>query len=220
MPSFSSSTTPSTGTEPRHHAVLLAAGPFGLAVAERLSGSKDLSELYTTTVLDIDTGTHPSLWPHADLFVLAVSHERPRIADAVDRAAFAWGTPWLESCLETTDIRVGPVVVPGCTACYRCFVNRRRQHRRLDPPPARERHPTGFAVHHAGIAAGLTRQAMAEAFGAPDPARLGGGVRRFSLVTGATSRSDVVAGDRCPRCRIPVDSTELWRRMSGWRESR
>lgn len=201
------------------HALILASGPFGHAVADRLREATDLPGVQHVTVQHIDSGTHPSLWPRADVLVLALSHERPAIAQAADRSAFAWGMPWIEACLEPTDLRVGPVVVPGRTACYQCFLNRRRQHQRTHLAPASGKHPSGFGAHHAGIAAALTRQAIGEALGAPDPDRLGGTVRRFNLVTGATNRSGVLAVDRCPRCRERATSEHLWQRLAAWKES-
>jgi bacteriocin biosynthesis cyclodehydratase domain-containing protein len=188
--------------------LILASGAFGSAVTDRLGG------LYETTVQNVDAGTHPSMWPYADLMILSVSHERPRIAAGLDQASFAWGVPWLEICLEPTEVRVGPVVVPGRTACYACFLRRRAQHRRVEPTSAgTDKHPTGFAAHHVGIAAAFARQAVCEVF-APDPEALGGTVRRFNLVSGATSRSAVVATDRCARCRRRHSSEGLWRELA------
>lgn len=206
-------------TAERRRAVILTGGSFGAAVADRLHDLSDLPHLDEVTTQAIDSGTHSSLWPHADLLVLATSHERPRVAEAIDRASFAWGMPWLEVCLEPTEIRVGPVVVPSRTACYQCFLKRRRQHRRIEPPSPGAKHPSGFAAHHVGIAAALARQAVGEALSEQDPAVLGGTVRRFNLVTGITSRSSVVAVDRCPRCRERRTSEELWQCLAAWRES-
>ncbi|GII62070.1 hypothetical protein Skr01_21550 [Sphaerisporangium krabiense] len=198
----------------RRHALILASGPFGHAVADRLR-SRELPELDEVTVQPADHGTHPSLWPRADLLVFATSHERPRVSEAIDEKAFIWRLPWLEICAEPTEVRVGPVVTPGRTACHRCFVNRRHQHRRsIFTPAAGDEHPTGFAAHHVGITAALARQAIAEALDGPAGGAIGGTVRRLNLVTGALGSSAVVAGDRCPRCRGTSDSEELWRELA------
>ncbi|RCG30556.1 hypothetical protein DQ384_14725 [Sphaerisporangium album] len=195
------------------HLLVLASGPFGKDVAGRLERH------FSATVQDIEDGTHPSAWPHADLIVLATSHERPRIAEALDRAAFAWRIPWFAVLAGATDIQCGPLVLPGRTACHRCFVRRRDQHVRAghaDHAAAANdgRYPSGYPGHHVGIATAFARQAVAEAFGERAPGALGGTVRRFNQISGATSRASVVAVDRCLRCRPRPTSEDLWRGLA------
>lgn len=232
--------------------LVLASGPFGKGVARRLdpgTGAAQgahgaaLTESHTVTVQEIDEGTHPSLWPRADLIILATSHERPRIAEATDRAAFDWGTPWFSVHTTATEVVCGPVVIPGRTACHGCYVRRRAQHKRpehttgaaTDRAPGDDRYPTGFPVHHVGIAAAFARQAVDEAFAdadASDDATAedsadsavaggpGGTVRKFDQISGGTNRASVVAVDRCERCRTPATSDELWRRLASIDEGR
>ncbi|MEZ5094802.1 MAG: TOMM precursor leader peptide-binding protein [Nocardioides sp.] len=205
------------------HLLVLAAGDFGLQVA------RALAEHHDTTVLTIDDGTHPSLWPFADVIVLAADHERPAVVDAVDATAFVRGIPWVAAHTRPTELQVGPVVVPGRGPCYRCFGRRRAQHgpaqTPIEVPP-----PRGFARHHVALAVALTRVALAEALpvhptedGRPsgerwvhaEPGTRGTLVRRLHLVTGALSCHEVVAVDGCDRCRGrfgPRDQgrQELW----------
>jgi bacteriocin biosynthesis cyclodehydratase domain-containing protein len=202
--------------------LVLASGAFGKDVAGRLEhGARELGHDITT--MPIDEGTHPSLWPRADLIVLATSHERPRIDEAADRAAFAWGTPWFSVHSTATEVQCGPVVVPGRTACHQCYVRRRNQHRRPGHSTAGpgDQHPTGYPVHHVGIAAAFARQAIEEALGLPDDEdAIGGTVRKFDQITGGTSRAAVIAVDRCARCRTPATSDGLWRRLVSIDEGR
>ena len=194
--------------------LILASGAFGRDVAGRLA------QWYpAATLQEIDDGTHPSLWPHADLMVLATSREFPRVAEALDRAAFAWLVPWFAVHAHAVQVQCGPVVVPGLTACYQCFVRRREQHRRPGyavgtADAADDRFPSGYPSHHVGIAAAFARQAVHEAFGAPDSDRLTGTVRMFDQVSGVTSRSSVVAVNRCSRCRASSINGELWHRLA------
>ncbi|QWF82034.1 TOMM precursor leader peptide-binding protein [Amycolatopsis sp. CA-230715] len=177
--------------------LVLTKGAFGDAVGARLS------ELLPVTVRDVAEGTHPGLWPYTELVVLATSHERPRLAEAVDEAAFRLGAAWFPVRHGATDLQCGPVVVPGRTACHKCYLARRNQHRRVAGPehdPDRAQ-PTGFPRHHVGIATGFALQAIDEVFAGPGPNRLGATVRRFDQVVGTVSRSSVVAVDRCTRCR-------------------
>jgi bacteriocin biosynthesis cyclodehydratase domain-containing protein len=177
--------------------LVLTAGAFGNAVGARLAGHLPV------TMHELIDGTHSSLWPYTELIVLATSHERPRLAEGIDQAAFRLGVPWFAVRPGATDLQCGPVVVPGRTACYQCYLARRNQHRQgAGPEPDADRtQPTGFPQHHVGIAAGFALQAIDEVFAAPDPKRLGGTIRRFDQVIGTISRSSVVAVDRCPRCR-------------------
>lgn len=206
--------TPSNRSDPgRRELLVLTSDSFGNAVGERLR------PVARVTVQDMASGTHPSLWPHAELIVLATSNERPQIADAVDRMSFAWGIPWFAVHAGATEVSCGPVVIPGVTACHGCYVRGRQQHR-LNPEATNQdiqAPPAGHPRHHAGIAAGLARQAVDEVFGGHRPTALGGTVRRFDQITGATSRSEVVATNNCRRCRDQGPApcpTELRQRLT------
>jgi bacteriocin biosynthesis cyclodehydratase domain-containing protein len=193
--------------------LLLTADDFGRAVGDRLR------DLPAATVLEIDKGTHPSQWPYADLIVLATGHERPQLAEALDRAAFAWRIPWFPIYTTSTTVQCGPVVVPGATACLQCFVRRRAQHAGQSRANARYETDVAFShpPHHVGIAAGLARQAVREALGSPPVNSVGGTVRTFDQVNGSISKAAVVAVDRCPRCRAgnaESRSDELWRLLA------
>ncbi|MFF5423868.1 MULTISPECIES: TOMM precursor leader peptide-binding protein [unclassified Streptomyces] len=190
-------------TDPR--LLILTAGAFGAAVAEGLGARHP-----GTTVLDVSQGTHPSLWPDSDLIVLAAGQDREVLADMVDASAHAWKRPWFPVQAGPLDLRCGPVVVPGRTACHRCYTRRRAQH----TPPTTDRttgadtgaqHVSGYAPHHVAIAVGLAGQAVREALAGPgEPGAaegIGGTVRVFGLVEGTTSSAAVVAVDRCDRCR-------------------
>ncbi|MFF7727403.1 TOMM precursor leader peptide-binding protein [Streptomyces sp. NPDC008001] len=204
------------------HLLVLASGAFGKDVARRLEhGPREAG--HALTVMEIDEGTHPSLWPRADLIVLATSHERPRIDEAADRAAFAWGTPWFGVHTTATEVLCGPVVVPGRTACHQCYVRRRNQHRRAGHGTAGpgDRHPTGYPVHHVGIATAFARQAVEEALRpAAGEEEIGGTVRKFDQITGATSRASVIAVDRCTRCRTAATGDELRHLLASITEGR
>ncbi|MYT15721.1 bacteriocin biosynthesis cyclodehydratase domain-containing protein [Streptomyces sp. SceaMP-e96] len=205
-----------------HQLLVLASGPFGKDVAGRLRHGA-LERGHDITLQEIDEGTHPSLWPHADLILLATSHERPRICEAVDEAAFAWRVPWFGVHTTATKVLCGPVVIPGRTACHDCYIRRRAQHERPGHSTAvtGDRYPTGYPVHHVGIAAAFAQQAVDEVLRKPDDeGAIGGTVRTFDQINGSTSRSPVVAVDRCPRCRTRAKSDELWRRLASINEGR
>jgi len=177
--------------------LVLAVGGFGRRVAQRLS-TVDSS----VAAIDVTTGTHPAAWPDADLYVLAAEWEADELVEMVESSAFAWRRPWFPVLLDHPHLRVGPVVVPGQSACHRCFDRRRRQHAKSPQPswrqtttvPGTGSYVRGYADHHVTLAAGLVLQAAqslgAEAF-----------VRTVHLVDGSVGRAGVIAADGCDRCR-------------------
>ncbi|GFZ79118.1 TOMM precursor leader peptide-binding protein [Nesterenkonia alkaliphila] len=179
----------------------LAAGCFGHAVAQRLQAH------HRGRIHDVAPGTHPSMWPYAETLVLATGAERPRIADAVDHTCFLRGIPWIHVVARSAEIQVGPVVIPGRTACYRCSERRRRQHRLALPSSHPDRdsaeNPSEFAVlkHHISLAAALTRQAFSEIAEAASGGPAEGTVRSVNLVSGTVTAAPTVGTDNCARCR-------------------
>lgn len=194
--------------------LVLTGGTFGEKVGERLHASHGASVRAIGP-----SGTHPSIWPYFDLIVLATGHERNRVAELIDRTAFAWKRPWFPVHSSATALYCGPVVIPGRTACHRCFVGRREQHRASSHhwPTALYDVEVAHPTHHVGIAAALAQQAINEAFDGPPVDSLGATVRMFDQISGAVSANAVVAGDRCPRCRTTPDSRNelvLWRALA------
>lgn len=56
-----------------------------------------------------------------ELVVLATTHLRPALSLRVNELAIERGVTVLHVCLDGPEARVGPVVVPGVTACYACW---------------------------------------------------------------------------------------------------
>ncbi|MBN0046440.1 TOMM precursor leader peptide-binding protein [Streptomyces actuosus] len=77
----------------------LAAGTDGLGAAD---GDETLAALLDDT----------------DLVVLALDGFRPSLLHRLNRAAVAAGRPWLPVYADGSELLVGPLVVPGESACY------------------------------------------------------------------------------------------------------
>ncbi len=208
---MTSSRSPGIPIDPQ--VLILASGEFGNKVARRLASD------YSCTILDVERGTHPSLWPRTDLIVLATDAERPWLSHAIDRTAFVRSIPWFPVYPRATDLHCGPVVIPGQTACYWCFERRRKQHGRSSGQSSPDAAPpSGYPLYEVGICVGLARQAISEAFEGPVSRTLGGTVRMFNVISGTLNMMPVVAVDRCQRCRGRFGSDEaerheLWRRL-------
>ena len=194
--------------------VYLPQGGFARAVAARLAGPDDV-------VIPVDNGLVSAYVPYADRAVLVADPDQTGLREDLDALSFTRGMPSLGLELLPTELRCGPLVVPGRSACYRCYDRRRRQHgyRPLPPEASAELGPLeqGYAYHHVLMGAGLISLALQtldrqeEApLGADDvedgttdtgePLEIGGQVWTIDLISGLTSCSRTVAVDRCEIC--------------------
>jgi bacteriocin biosynthesis cyclodehydratase domain-containing protein len=197
-------------------------GAFGAAVAAELAAA--VAPVATRT----GSGAPPDADAVAAVSAVAVVAGRPvpAIAERVDELAFQTRVPWLPILIESGVLRIGPVIVPGFGACYRCFRHRLRQHAAAPPVEAAlDRHYRtstadepyghlpGTAVLAAVVAAGILARTAA------DPVGEAGRVRQRDLATGRLTDGRVVGVHGCPRCGLHRDergrsSTDLFRAMS------
>ena len=184
----------------------LPQGQFGHAVVHRLARPQDV-------VLPVDHALADALVPYADRLVLVADADRVALREALDDLSFTRSLPSLGLELTPTELRCGPLVVPGRTACYHCYARRRQQHGYRPLPEDLEPLPQGYARHHVVLGAGLISLALGvlDREGpvdggepGPDDATgadgLGGQVWTVDLVTGMTSLARSIATDRCETC--------------------
>ena len=201
----------------------LPQGQFGHAVVHRLARPQDV-------VLPVDHALADALVPYADRLVLVADADRVALREALDDLSFTRSLPSLGLGggqllsftrslpslgleLTPTELRCGPLVVPGRTACYHCYARRRQQHGYRPLPEDLEPLPQGYARHHVVLGAGLISLALGvlDREGpvdggepGPDDATgadgLGGQVWTVDLVTGMTSLARTIATDRCETC--------------------
>ena len=208
-----STTTPPPAAQPAPQApsgpvtAYLPQGGFARAVVRRLAGPDDV-------VVPVDHGLVSTFVPYADRAVLVADPDQTGLREALDALSFTRGMPSLGLELFPTELRCGPLVVPGRSACYRCYDRRRRQHgyRPLPPEVVSEHGPLeqAYAHHHVLLGAGLISLALQtlDAPGPQDPAPegaddvapIGGQVWTIDLVSGITTCSRTVAVDRCEIC--------------------
>ena len=208
-----SMTPPAPATQPAPQAptgpvtAYLPQGGFARAVVGRLAGQGD-------PVIPVDQGLVSAYIPYADRAVLIADPDQSGLREDLDTLSFTRGMPSLGLELFPTELRCGPLVVPGRSACYRCYDRRRRQHgyRPLPPEVASEHGPLeqAYAHHHVLLGAGLISLALQTldaldpqgptTGGADDVAPIGGQVWTIDLVSGITTCSSTVAVDRCETC--------------------
>ena len=131
----------------------LPQGQFGHAVVHRLARPQDV-------VLPVDHALADALVPYADRLVLVADADRVALREALDDLSFTRSLPSLGLELTPTELRCGPLVVPGRTACYHCYARRRQQHGYRPLPEDLEPLPQGYARHHVVLGAGLISLAL------------------------------------------------------------
>jgi bacteriocin biosynthesis cyclodehydratase domain-containing protein len=143
----------------------------------------------------------------SDLIVDAADWPPYEIGRWINRAALALGIPWIAAAQFPPWLRVGPLYVPGETACLECQERAgRREHPLYDELADLRRRTPGYAAT-LGPASGLAGSAVAMEIvhhltGAAEPASAGAAVL-LDLRTLATRREPVARDPDCPECGVP-----------------
>jgi bacteriocin biosynthesis cyclodehydratase domain-containing protein len=188
---------------------MLSVGAFGQAVAASL---KELLPNVIETRLESPEQTHPMFWPAARVHLLAAWRPVAKLSRLLDEMSHAWRAPFIEAVLETPHLRIGPVVVPGASACHGCFEQRTLQH-----APRPDKHqilrdfydaqpqqgPQGYLSAFAEIAAIRLAQLVRQLERDPDTAA--GQVWQMNTINRDTVCGRVVGVHGCPRCGLRRD---------------
>lgn len=174
-------------------------GTFGVRASQYLRPGVTLSR----------DGSDVASVADCDLLVAMMDGEDDHLADTLDRRSFLTGIPWFPVVQAFPAIRVGPVVVPGASACYACYLARRWQR---DPLAefsqavlaSNAPDPAGFFPHHALLAGALTNQLLSD-IDLHGCAASAGCVRAVVLPNGELQTSRAVGVDRCPRCSFRLE---------------
>ena len=152
--------------------------------------------------------------PNVDLIVAAVAAEEAGQLAGLNDRCLRDATPWL--ALRPSDGRfaaVGPLYVPGQTACHACFLLRRGatsgyedDFALLERQPVRAPMPAAAST----IAAGLAALICLRWLGARDPT-LPGALYALELQgTFALTRHRVLRAPRCPACGVASPQPSPW----------
>jgi bacteriocin biosynthesis cyclodehydratase domain-containing protein len=145
-----------------------------------------------------------------DLLVAIMDGEDDQLAGTLDQRSFLTGMAWFPVVLAFPAIRVGPVVVPGASACYACYQARRWQRDPLAEISqavlaSKAPDPAGFFPHHALLAGALINKLLSD-IDLHGLAGSAGRVRTMVLPDGQLHASRAVGVDRCPRCSFRFES--------------
>ncbi len=125
----------------------------------------------------------------------------------LNREALATGRRWLLARPLGTELWLGPLFVPGVTACWACLAHRIRQHRPVDAFLA----DTGAAVAAVGargpatshLALGLLGTSLVNAVATDRWSDLEGELRIFETIRGIVTHHPVVRRPQCAVCGDP-----------------
>lgn len=104
---------------------VITSGPFGVSVGlslQELLPHVDISEYSGALV------THKAESPAARTYIFASWRPVPRLIESLNAVCHATRTPLLPAIVDGYHLVVGPVIVPGLSACHSCYELRMRQH--------------------------------------------------------------------------------------------
>jgi bacteriocin biosynthesis cyclodehydratase domain-containing protein len=184
---------------------ILSAGPFGQSVTQYLKN------LWPNTVETVLTGNEPrpsTTWHMADVRILVAGRPMPKLCEWLDGVSHQSGRPCFPVVLDSTALRLGPVVVPGKGGCWRCWILRSAQqadwseersalHEYYSSNAATG--PRGYLEPFAMIAASQIAQTLRALATSSEAA---GYIWQMDLLTGRISTSTLVGIHNCPQCGL------------------
>ncbi|NHC47574.1 hypothetical protein [Motilibacter aurantiacus] len=140
-----------------------------------------------------DAWAGSATWPPARVRVVASADEALGLLELVDELSFGWRQPWLPVTRFAPGLRVGPLIVPGRSACFGCF-------RRTAPSPAASL-PSPGLIEDVTRAVTLAAAPLEAALSTVGLAQEAGLVRRLDPDGTAVVHGPVEGVPGCPRCR-------------------
>jgi bacteriocin biosynthesis cyclodehydratase domain-containing protein len=107
---------------------IVTAGTFGKAVARSLAALGGNVQEQESPGTEIPA---PDAWPAADIYIAAAWRPVSRLCQSLSEHAFQTRTPFIPLIVDSSILRVGPVIVPGKSGCWRCWQLRSQQHAAL-----------------------------------------------------------------------------------------
>lgn len=196
---------------------------FGAAIAEDLSSQSDYAVAISESVT-----TPSSRWPLARVQLVSTRNDTPTELDRIDAMAFHLERPWLPVVAKPRGFRIGPLIVPSRSGCYRCYRSRQYQHGRLNSTDRkieatartnRDVPVSGFLPAHVSLATRLIRRDV-EAVLDGRAADRAGRLTTVRWLTSGVGTGRLIRVDGCDRCHAvrPPDST--WRSFSEFSHTR
>jgi bacteriocin biosynthesis cyclodehydratase domain-containing protein len=187
-------------------------GSFGRAVAKYLA----LICPGTTEIVAPGSGCSIDQMPVGGCGVLAVAAWRPvpSMVKSLCQLSQAARWPFIPLIVESSSLRLGPVIVPGISGCWDCWLLRAKQHAPSDKEQSAlwsyyETHPEigprGFLESFAMLGASEIISASRRCEGSAEAA---GYIWEMNTFTRDVSTGRLVGVDDCPHCGLQRDLRE------------
>ncbi|MGI5271146.1 TOMM precursor leader peptide-binding protein [Nonomuraea sp. CA-218870] len=153
------------------------------------------------------SGTWQDLLERCDAVVLAGDVFRPAEYESVNRAVMSSGTPWTSCRTVGLEVLIGPTVLPGRSACWTCFDDRRRSHLTRYEEAALVEHiwGEGAAPPFLAVVPGLSLVALevVKLITGFAPATTVDGLLAIDVLSSTTTLHPVLRVPRCRSCGLP-----------------
>jgi bacteriocin biosynthesis cyclodehydratase domain-containing protein len=188
---------------------LLSVGPFASAVAGWLKIFRN--DVIETSVTD-EQGVQPEI---ARITVVAAWRPVSRLCELLDTLSFEWPRPFVPLIVESSILRLGPIVMPGRGACWHCWQQRARQHSEwafaqsallqhyASSPQAG---PQGFLEPFAMMAAARIAQVIEDL---DSQSAVPGFIWQVDMLSRVIKTAVTVGIHDCPRCGLHRPMAEL-----------
>jgi bacteriocin biosynthesis cyclodehydratase domain-containing protein len=151
-------------------------------------------------------------WPAGRMYILASWRPVPRLIESLNAMCHATRTPLLPAIVDGYQLVVGPVIVPGLSACHRCYELRIRQHYARQEARAAlnahyDLHPESGPKGHLRVFADLAAIRLAQLVQKLDraPKEAAGNVWRLDLLTRQAVSGRVIGVHGCRYCGMQRD---------------
>jgi bacteriocin biosynthesis cyclodehydratase domain-containing protein len=148
----------------------------------------------------------------ARAYVVAAWRPVPVLCELLDRVSHEAQRPFIPLILESTVIRLGPIVIPGEGGCWNCWMRRCKQHSvRPKEDEAVLRHyssdtyvgPQGYLEPFALLSAARISQTIDTLDSSPHSCKkLAGSIWQVDVLTRDMTTSTVIGVHGCPRCGL------------------
>jgi len=160
------------------------------------------------TVLKEDRIPMPEVWPASRMHLLASWRPVPALCELLGDLSWEWQRAFVPLMLDSTIMRLGPVILPENGSCWRCWAQRSKQHARWPEEQAAllehyaahaEAGPQGYLEAFAMMGAAQLAHTIDQL---DSGAAIGGRIWNMDIMTREITTSTVVPIHDCPHCGL------------------
>jgi bacteriocin biosynthesis cyclodehydratase domain-containing protein len=198
---------PELATIPIH---VLSVGAFGSAVVRHLASfCPNLRETRWNVSFQMDAET----WPAAALQVLVSHNPVPSICEFLGALSYARSSPFIPLIIDASALCLGPIIVPGRSACWRCWAMRSQQHAKSPRQRSAllefyDSHPNAAAKRYLESFAMMGAIQIASSVNELEDSSQPGRIWQMNLFSRQIRTGRLIGVDGCTSCGLgrPLDS--------------